>query len=187
MVVHAEPAKGSRGRKLLGLCAIALLGLAPTGCSRSVTKATTATPAQIAISPSMVKASAPSADACDRKLIAEADEAGLLSEPIKSVETLPGDAQSCEFKTTGFSSVTVALRPGLGHETLSTLLSGNGGEDVVSLPGVGERAVWNATLKEVNAEKNNVLCDIGAIGPATKPATKEKLGGLCNKIFGRFQ
>ena len=53
-----------------------------------------------------------------------------------------------------------------------------------NVSGVGERAVWQSTLKEINAEKNNVLCDIGVVGPGhSAGATPEKLGALCNKIF----
>ena len=44
-------------------------------------------------------------------------------------------------------------------------------------------AVWDPLLKRVSATKNNVLCEIGAIGPATKGATPDKVGALCSKIF----
>ena len=55
---------------------------------------------------------------------------------------------------------------------------------VTNVSGVGERAVWQSTLKEINAEKNNLLCDIGVVGPGhSAGATPEKLGALCNKIF----
>jgi hypothetical protein len=55
---------------------------------------------------------------------------------------------------------------------------------VINVSGVGERAVWQSTLKEINAEKNNLLCDIGVVGPGhSAGATPEKLGALCNKIF----
>jgi hypothetical protein len=54
---------------------------------------------------------------------------------------------------------------------------------VTPLAGVGDTAVWDPTLKEVDATKNNVLCEIGAMGPATKNATSDKVGALCNKIF----
>jgi hypothetical protein len=122
-------------------------------------------------------------NACDRHLVTKADVAPLLSEGIATIKPIPGDLQSCEFTTTGFSSIQVALRPGLGKLTIDQILSGGTNETVTALAGVGDRAVWDATLKEVNAEKNGVLCDIGAIGPATGAATEEKIGALCNKIF----
>ncbi len=112
--------------------------------------------------------------------------APLLSEPIVSVGALKGDPQSCKFETAGFSSVSIALRPGAGDGTVGTWLSGAMGTKAESLPGVGDRAAWSAELKEVNATKNGLLCDIGAIGPATKPATQEKIGALCNKIFAAY-
>ena len=128
-------------------------------------------------------ASSATGNACDRKLIGEADVAPLLSEPISGVETLSGDAQTCEFKTAGFSSVHVSLRPGLGHATLDQIISGGTNQTVTPLAGVGDRAVWDANLKQISAEKDGTLCEIGAIGPATKPATAEKVGALCSKIF----
>jgi hypothetical protein len=128
-------------------------------------------------------ASGATGNACDRKLIAAADVAPLLSEPISGEETLTGDAQTCEFKTAGFSSVHVSLRPGLGHATLDQIISGGTNQTVTPLVGVGDRAVWDANLKQVSAEKDGTLCEVGAIGLATKPATAEKVGALCSKIF----
>jgi hypothetical protein len=124
--------------------------------------------------------------ACDLKLITEADVAPLLSEKISSVEPLKGDAQSCVFNTAGFSTVTVALRPGLGNTTVDTWLSGRMPTQATSISGVGDKAAWTDILKEVNATKDNVLCDIGAVGPATGPATQERVAALCTKIFAAY-
>jgi hypothetical protein len=128
-------------------------------------------------------AAAPAGTACDRKLITAADVAPLLSEAVSEQKTLAGDPQSCVFGTANFSSVTVSLRPGLGKVTIDQIKSGATNQKVTDLPGVGERAVWDSTLKEVDAEKNGVLCDVSAIGPATGGATAEKVGALCTKIF----
>src|SRR6201999_1003812 len=98
-------------------------------------------------------ASAPVGTACDRKLIVAADIAPLLSEPISGQKTLEGDPQTCVFDTAGYSSVKVSLRPGLGHVTIDQILSGGTNQTVTKLAGVGERAVWDPTLKEVDAEK----------------------------------
>jgi hypothetical protein len=122
-------------------------------------------------------------NACDRKLVSKDDVAGLLSEPIKAVEAVAGDAQSCQFISTNDSTVTVSLRPRLGSETLAEITSGQTNQTFTALSGVGDKAVWNAVLKEANATKDNLLCDIGVVGPASGPATAEKVGALCNKIF----
>jgi hypothetical protein len=157
------------------------LVFAQGGCSRGAPRASDQPPqmssAQTATLPAALR------NACDRKLVSEADVAGLLSEPIKSIAPLVGDAQSCQFISTDDSSVTVSLRPGLGDVTLAEIASGQTSQTVTPLHGVGEKAVWNAVLKEVNATKDNLLCDIGVVGPASGPATPEKLGALCNKIF----
>jgi hypothetical protein len=128
-------------------------------------------------------ASVPVGTACDRKLITQADIAPLLSEPIASMKTLEGDGQSCVFTTSGFSSVTVSLRPGLGDITVQQTLSGATNVGGTPLAGVGDKAVWTPILKEVNATKNDLLCDIQGSGPATGGMTEDKVAALCNKIF----
>lgn len=160
------------------IAAIALILLAATaGCSKPA--GGSAAGQHVAAQTAAV----PAGTACDRKLITQADIAPLLSEPITSMETLKGDAQSCVFTTSGFSSVTVSLRPGLGDITVQQTLSGATNVGGTPLAGVGDKAVWTPMLKEVNASKNNLLCDIGAIGPATSGATEDKVAALCNKIF----
>jgi len=128
-------------------------------------------------------ASVPAGTACDRKLITAVDVAPLLSEAVSDMKPLQGDPQSCVFDTAGFSSVTVSLRPGLGTVTIDMIKSGKTNQTVTDLPGVGERAVWDPVLKEVDAEKKGELCSIGAMGPATAGATSDKVGALCAKIF----
>jgi hypothetical protein len=128
-------------------------------------------------------AATPAGTPCDRKLVSQADVAGLFTEPIANMKALPGDPQSCTFTTTGFSSATVSLRPGLGKVSIDLIKSGKTNQTVTPLPGVGERAVWDATLKEVDAEKNGALCTVDAIGPASGGATPEKVGAICNKVL----
>jgi hypothetical protein len=84
--------------------------------------------------------------------------------------------------TAGDYTVTVALRPGLGDATVKTVLSGGENVQASPLPGVGDSAAWTPTLKEVNATKNNVLCDITPGGGGIN-ATAQQVGALCNKIF----
>jgi hypothetical protein len=130
-------------------------------------------------------AAAPTENACDRKLLTQADMAGIVSEPIVSVGPLPGDAQSCVFETATFTSVTVSVRPGLGRASVDTWAGGKMPVSATALAGVGDRAVWQPTLHEVIAEKDNVLCDIGVAGPSatTADVTPAKVGALCAKIF----
>ena len=171
----------SRHRRRLGALALILL-TALAACSKSKAGGGASSVSQGAVQ----VATAPGGNACDRKLITQADVAGLVSEPVASVGAIHGDPQSCQFTTTGFSSVSVAIRPGLGNATVRAWLSGAMGSPATSLAGVGDRAAWSPELKEVNATKNNLLCDIGAIGPATRPATQEKIAALCNKIFAAY-
>lgn len=158
---------------------LALIGLLLlTACSRHAANGAASGSPQAA-----VIASAPAGNPCDRKLITTADMAPLFSEPITSMKALAGDPQSCVFETAGFSSGTVSLRPGLGHMSIDMILSGKTNQTVTSLSGVGDRAVWDATLKEVDAEKNGDLCVASAIGPATSGATEAKVAAICSKIF----
>ena len=129
-------------------------------------------------------ANAAAGNACDRKLVTSAEAAEILGKPVASEKVLPGDAQSCVFTTADFTALTISLRPGLGRATVDTWAAGKMPMPVTDVSGVGERAVWQSTLKEINAEKNDLLCDIGVVGPGhSAGATPEKLGALCNKIF----
>jgi hypothetical protein len=110
------------------------------------------------------------------------EAAEILGKPVASEKVLPGDAQSCVFTTADLTTLTISLRPGLGRAMVDTWAAGK--MPVTNVSGVGERAVWQSTLKEIDAEKNNLLCDIGVVGPGhSAGATPEKLGALCNKIF----
>jgi hypothetical protein len=123
-------------------------------------------------------------NACDRKLLVASDVADLLGAPVTETKTIPGDAQSCEFGTAGFNSVSVTIRPGLGNVTVQTWLDGKMPVSAVPLSGVGDRAAWVADLSEVVATKANVLCDIQFRGGGTRSAAQQAaIGALCNKIF----
>ena len=150
----------------------------------SVTHAASDAPAAATLAP-------PAGNACNRGLVTKDDVAGILREPIVRVQSLAtdGDAQSCAFETTGFASVTISLRPGLGNATVATWASGRMPMPAETLAGVGDRAVWSAELKEVIATKNDLLCDIGVGGPpggsVASEVVKKRLGELCNKIFAK--
>ena len=150
------------------------------GCSKPVSKT------GVAASQGVGNAGAgtPAGNACDRKVVTSGDAAEILGQPVTSEKALPGDAQSCVFTTADFTTLTISVRPGLGEPWISG--SGKMPMPVTDVSGVGERAVWQSTLKEIvqPAEKNNLLCDIGVVSPShSAGATPEKLGALCNKIF----
>lgn len=154
------------------------------GCSRGSPDAAAAT----AETPKVSSALASSGNACDRKLLTADDVARLLSAPITGMKTIPGDPQSCEFTAASYGSVTVTLRPGLGKATVNTWKSGRMPTTAAPLPGVGDDAAWVNDLREVIAEKNDLLCDIQVTGLAGGPTSstaveQQTIGALCNKIF----
>ena len=160
--------------------AAVLLLVALAGCSKSTTGdgSSTAT-ASAGASGVVSSASSPLGNACDRKLLTAADLSDLLKGTI-SVGPLEGDPQSCVF-TAGDRNVTVSLRPGVGDVTVKTVLAGGENVSATSFSGVGDKAAWTSELHEVNATKNNLLCDIQASG--NTGATQQSVGALCNKIF----
>jgi hypothetical protein len=125
---------------------------------------------------------------CETLVLKAADLGGLLRAPITQATALAGDGQSCAFLTTGFSAITVSVRPGLGKASLDAWSSGKMPLPVRPLNGVGDAAVWQDTLHEVIAQKNDLLCDIQVRGgsddiAAAADALPEKLGALCDRIF----
>lgn len=125
---------------------------------------------------------------CETLVLKAADLGGFLRAPITHATALAGDGQSCAFLTTGFSAITVSVRPGLGKATLDAWSTGKMPLPVRPLNGVGDAAVWQDTLHEVIAQKNDVLCDIQVRGgnddiAVAAEALPEKLGALCKRIF----
>jgi hypothetical protein len=151
--------------------------LSIAGCA----KAPTAAPPVIApISP------------CETLVLKAADLGVFLHAPITHATALAGDGQSCAFLTTGFSAITVSVRPGLGKASLDAWATGKMPLPVRPLNGVGDAAVWQETLHEVIAQKNDVLCDIQVRGgnddiAVPAEALPEKLGAMCNRIFAAAQ
>ena len=126
-------------------------------------------------------------NACERKLIEPEDAAAVLGAPVTATKTIPGDPQSCQFSTSGFSSVTISLRPGHGKAALGTYTSGkmNDYEKSEPLAGVGDEAVRSLELNRIIARKDDLLCEITGPGVARAsgdPRCKNS-GALCNKIF----
>jgi hypothetical protein len=166
--------------------AISLGVLLVAGCSKPAASgggsAATggAAPATMAnAAPATSAVAAPAGTACDRKLLTPSDLAPLMG-ATPTIEPLAGDPQSCVFAV-GDKQVTVALRPGLGDVTVKTVLSGGENVSATALAGVGDSAAWTPILKEVNATRNNTLCDISfATGG---DVTAQQVGALCTKIF----
>jgi len=151
--------------------------LSIAGCAKAPSAAL---PAVAAISP------------CETLLLKAADLSGFLQAPITRATALAGDGQSCAFLTSGFSAITVSVRPGLGKASLQAWSTGKMPLPVRPLNGVGDAAVWQDTLHEVIAQKNDVLCDIQIRGgnddiAVAADALPERLGALCNRIFAAGQ
>lgn len=145
-----------------------------TGCSKP--SATVRAPAATPPSP------------CDALVLKSADMSGLLNAPITHATALAGDGQSCAFLTTGFAGLTVSVRPGLGRASLDAWSTGRMPLAVRPQPGVGDAAVWQDTLHEMIAQKDDLLCDIQVRGSGEDiaiagDALPQALGELCNRIF----
>ena len=142
-------------------------------------------------SPSVASAAAP-ASPCETLVLKAADLDGLLQAPITHATALAGDGQSCAFLTTGFSAITISVRPGLGRASLDTWSAGKMPLAVTPVPDVGDAALWQDTLHEIIARKNDLLCDIQLRGVSddiavAADALPGALGALCNRIFASHQ
>lgn len=114
----------------------------------------------------------------------------MLDAPVSETRNVPGDAQSCEFRTAGFASLTVTLRPGHGIAAVGAYTSGKmkAFDESEPLAGVGDEAVRSLSLDRIIARKGNTLCEItgpGLARPAGDPMT-QKLGAMCNAIFAKY-
>lgn len=172
-------------RRLPHTSLIALLSLVVAACGASK-RAESASGASGRKS-ATASAASRSGNPCERKLVGEADVAGIMTSPVVKTEPLEGDPQSCVFSTALQSHITVMVRPGLGNVTVSSWEKGQMNLPVTAMPGVGDRAVWQDTLNEVIATKDDVLCDISVMGPpgTAAPGAQKRLGDLCNTIFAR--
>jgi len=111
-------------------------------------------------------------------------------EPITSSKNIPGDPQSCEFSTAGFSSLTISVRPGQGIAAVDMYTSGKMDDFEKSAPlaGVGDAAVRSMQLNRIVARKGDLLCEVtgpGGARGADDPAV-HTLGMLCKKIFAGY-
>lgn len=158
--------------RVVGLVSIALAA----GCAKSSS--------QSARKPAGASRPVPPGNACERKLVTQADAAAILGAPTVETTTIAGDPQSCKFNTGGYGSVTMTLRPGLGDVTVQTWLDGRMPVSATAISGVGDRAAWVTDLSEIVATKDNLLCDIQISGSGeSKAAVQQKVGALCNTVF----
>ncbi len=119
---------------------------------------------------------------CERKIVTTDDVASLLAAPI-NVKPLTGDPQSCIFDD-GTGSITISVRPGLGDVSVNAWTTGKVPVPAAPVSGVGDRAVWQDTMRELIATKHNVLCDISATGARGSAEDVQKtFAGLCAKIW----
>ncbi len=114
--------------------------------------------------------------------------AAVLRLPIVRTAPLGGDPQSCEFLTDGFPAITLSVRPGLGRSSLAASRAGKSLLREASMADVGDDALWQDTLHEVVARKDDLLCDIQVRGTnedfaIAADALPKALGAICSKIF----
>jgi hypothetical protein len=183
----------ARNRLVFG-CALALGALA--ACSQGAGTSGGNTASSIAGGSSGEPAAAPkiSGNVCDLKLLTATDLAGVLDKPVTGTKPLAGDAQTCIFTTgaePGSPQLSVGLRGGMGRASIASYTSGH--MDAYSkwepLADVGDGAVWVPQLHEVQAQQDDVLCDIQPDGLSValgKGAAQQKLGALCSTIFARL-
>jgi hypothetical protein len=120
---------------------------------------------------------------CERKIVTANELTSLLPGSI-SMKALPGDPQSCIFDGEGGASVTISVRPGLGDVSVNAWTTGRVPVPAVPVGGIGDRAVWQDTMRELIATKQNVLCDISAQGAKGSAADVQKVfAELCGKIW----
>jgi hypothetical protein len=121
----------------------------------------------------------------------------ILAGRVTGTKPLAGDPQTCYFVTSGEgfaqAELMVSLRPGAGVATMATYTSGKMDDFAKSEPlaAVGDVAVWLPELREVAAQKNNVLCDVRASNVRAELrddtlALRKRLGAVCNRIFAKL-
>jgi hypothetical protein len=126
--------------------------------------------------------------ACDTQPVKVKDVAGILVAPITELKPVSGDAQSCEYSTGHYAAIMISVRPGLGQSTVDAWIAGRMPLKASPIAGIGDAAVWQASLREVIARKQNLLCDVQVRGDADEIAIPVEtlpgaLGALCNRIF----
>jgi hypothetical protein len=133
---------------------------------------------------------AASLDVCSRRFLDSHDVNGILRAPMTRMERGPGDVRTCVFRTATRARIELAVRPSGGTTTVQRWIEGALPLEAAPLNGVGDRAAWQRDLHEVIAERNDVLCDITALGEPSdfvNPSDdflEARLGSLCAKVLG---
>jgi hypothetical protein len=128
--------------------------------------------------------------ACDRKAPRLEDLAGILMRPLRTMRSVPGDPQSCEYLTDAYPTITITLRPGLGTVTVDAWADGKMALAVTPLAAVGDRAYWQATLRQVVAERSGLLCAVQVRAGDKDLALPTEglaaaLGALCQRVVAQ--
>jgi hypothetical protein len=156
---------------------LACMALGALGCTKST--------------PPAGRTSSARSESCDGRMLELDQLGGILLAPLKARRAVDGDAQTCIFLTEGFPAITVSVRPNVGHATVDAWMAGRMPFTATPLDGIGDQAVWQDTLHEVIAQKNNLLCDIEVRGgdgdiAAAVDVLPRLLGALCNKALAAF-
>lgn len=169
------------------VCVLVIAAAATAGCTSGASASDSAragAPAQGGRQPAAQSAPAkPLPTVCDRRVVTVDDVSDLLAGPI-APKPLPGDPQSCVFEGADFTSITFSVRPGLGDVSVGAWTSGKMPVSGTPVDGIGDKAVWQDTLRELIATKRNVLCDIQATGATGSTAdVQKKFAALCGRIW----
>lgn len=129
----------------------------------------------------------PVATVCRHRIGIGADDVSAALRIGSSVERpVPGDAQTCQFVTPGPATVDVSVRPGMGRVTVASWTTGRMPLAAVAVAGVGDHAVWQAQLRELIAEENDLLCDVTvdtSEGKGSTDSIRDRAGALCTMVF----
>lgn len=131
--------------------------------------------------------SSTTASTCRRRIGVGAGDVSVALNVRTSVErTIRSDPHTCEFVISGPATVDVSVRPGLGRVTVSSWTSGRMPLTADAVTGVGDSAVWQPQLRELIAEKDDLLCDVTVDVGLWKGSTgslRDRAGALCTMVF----
>jgi|GEM_PF-2455969 len=130
-------------------------------------------------------------EACRQAEMDPADVSRAVGAVVIAVRGIAGDRESCEFVTGNALHVQMSVRPGMGRVTVGSWTSGRMPLRAVLVSGVGDSAVWQPDLRELIAERDDVLCDVSVTGAEQNAgemdragdALGRRFGDLCNKVF----
>jgi hypothetical protein len=173
----------SRRWPSIGCGAAAAIVLSAAGCGSSSAASSSAAANASLVQTSAARNVRPIANVCDGKIITPEDLVSVLP-GASNGKALDGDPQTCEYEAPDAGRVSITVRPGLGDVTVGSWVSSKVAVASVGVNGIGDRAIWQRTLRELVATKHNVLCDISAEAIKGSDADLQaKFGQLCAKIW----